>query len=961
VPAGNVPPPTRRAYDRRAAPLVGVAAAIVATGASVARPPMYELSAHRLDNGVTLVHAARPGPVAAVEVWVGAGAADEPAGRPGVAHAVEHMLFRARDPDGGASALAAAIDRIGGEVNAWTSFDATSVHAVVPARALGRGLAAIAHALVHPRLSPDDLDAERGVLAAELRARAAEPATAAAHALFRQLFLVHPYRRPVVGTLASIEGLATGDLEAFFHSWYAGANTIAVVVADADPADVWRAALPLAAMPVRPIARSPRAEPAQRAARIAVERTPRGAGALTAVALGLRTAGAADPDRTALELLAAAIDARAEGELSAAHHILRDAGALIVTRTASAAVAGVADEVLAALAALGAELDDAELDRAVAAVEAGELRHAETAPGLARQLALVAAELDAGALPIARVAGALAARRAERAHRRRSLAPDAVRAVARARLRPPQIAIAALSPRRAAARPIARALDRHLGGTDARGVRRRARTAVAAAAPTRATPTLAPTTSSGASAARTVRAAPTTSSGASAARTVRAELDNGVVVVVQRDPRASIVAMRALWPGGARLEDDATAGATALLARAITRGCGDRDAAGTATAVADLGGVLAGTAGRNAFGLHAEWPARQWRAGLDLLADCALAPRLAADDVAAARRAQLAELAAVAGEPTRAAFRLFADALYRDHPYHLDPLGTEASVAALTAADVRALHRDRYPASRLVLVIVGDVDPDAALAAATARFGGASRALVVAPRAAGPVLAGRPAAEREVFAYRAGGDAQVVIGFPGAVVGADDRHALAVLAAILDGPTGRLFADVRDGRGLAYDLGVHAVPGVDPGYLAIHVACAPADLDATVAAVRAALDAFRDDGPTAGEVAAAARRLAAAHARAAERRADVAHGLAFAEVFGLGWQAWERTPDALAAVTVDDVADAARRYLRWDRAVIATVRPPAETPGAERRGRVRRETPRDTAERAEPKPRRGRR
>lgn len=429
----------------------------------------------------------------------------------------------------------------------------------------------------------------------------------------------------------------------------------------------------------------------------------------------------------------------------------------------------------------------------------------------------------------------------------------------------------------------------------------------------------------------------------------RVELPNGLVVLIAADKAAPIVAIRALWSGGSRLEDTTTAGATALLARVLPRGCGDRDAAATDAAVAEHGGVLAGTAGRNGFGLHAEWPASAWAAGLELVADCVLAPRLDAGEIAAARADQLAQLDAVDADPGRIAAQLFSQALYRDHPYALDPLGTPDSLANLTADDLIALYRDRYPVSRLVLTVVGDVDPDAVVAAVERRFAAAARPRRLAAAIDAPVVDGRPATEREVYLYRDGTEAEIVIGFPATRITGADRHAVAVLAAILDGPAGRLFAALRDRDGLVYRIGVHAVDGVDTGYLAITTTCAPADADRVVAAVRAELAALADDGATADELDRARAQLTGAHARAAERRADVAHGLAFAEAHGAGWQAYVRYPDAIAGVTAADVAAAARRYLRWDRAVIATVRPPAATPAATRKSRGRVETPRGTA------------
>src|SRR5204863_3872562 len=188
--------------------------------------------------------------------------------------------------------------------------------------------------------------------------------------------------------------------------------------------------------------------------------------------------------------------------------------------------------------------------------------------------------------------------------------------------------------------------------------------------------------------------------------------------------------------------------------------------------------------------------------GLDLLADCIVDPRLATADVTSAQRDQLALVADADADASRAAARLFAQTLYRDHPYALDPLGTADSVANLTADDLAALYRDRYPISRLVIAVVGDVDPDAVVAAVERRFAAAAHPRRLAPAVAAPVVDGRPAAEREVYLDRAGTEAEIVIGFPAARITGADRHAVAVLAAVLDGPAGRLHAALRDRRGL---------------------------------------------------------------------------------------------------------------------------------------------------------------
>ncbi len=88
---------------------------------------------------------------------------------------------------------------------------------------------------------------------------------------------------------------------------------------------------------------------------------------------------------------------------------------------------------------------------------------------------------------------------------------------------------------------------------------------------------------------------------------VREVLPNGMKVLIKRESAVAVVAMRAVWPGGTRLETDATSGTTSLLSTVITRGCGDRDADAFVTEVDRLAGGIAGIGGRNSFGVRAEW------------------------------------------------------------------------------------------------------------------------------------------------------------------------------------------------------------------------------------------------------------------------------------------------------------------------------------------------------------------
>jgi zinc protease len=584
-------------------------------------------------------------------------------------------------------------------------------------------------------------------------------------------------------------------------------------------------------------------------------------------------------------------------------HALRDPGLLVLSATARLRDA---PRSLAALvdhsARLVDELSSGELDKARITVETAVVRQLETAQGRARSLgwhATVAGDPQFGHVYLDRI-------RAVRRH-------DVAHVLARY-LRPGNASVAAILPGTSRDRPRRAAWAKQ---AEAR-VRKALATPIPAAAP---------------------------------ALEKRVVLASGLTLVVRRDPAVPIVAIRAVWRGGQRVEDAEHAGAGALIARLLTRGCGGRDAQAVADQIDRLGGALAGVAGRNSFGVAAEWLARSWLPGLELVADCILEPALPSAELVRERRLLLDDQLAQSASPSQAVFRLFSEALYGAHPYGRDVLGTPASVAGLSRTALAAFYRERYPVSAMTLAIVGDIEIDEVIAAVRRRFDRAPGRAAPVAAPVDPVIPPAPQGmrserEREVYRYLDRAQAHLVIGFPGATVDAADRFALEVLVAILGGQSGRLFAELRDHQALAYRVSAHSIEGIDPGFVAIYLSCAPEKLPAAVAGVRNELARLGDGAQgaqgsvTAAEVERAQRYLIGAHEIAMQRRAAVANAMAYHEAYGLGWQSWVGYDAAIRAVTPAQVSAAVARYLNSDRAITATVRPPVATPAAKRRSKL---------------------
>jgi zinc protease len=235
-----------------------------AASAQTGGPPGLEQ--FQLRNGMTLIvkpdHRA---PTAVHMVWVRVGAMDEVDGTSGVAHALEHMMFKgtAQLKPGEFSRRVAAL---GGRENAFTSRDATGYHQQIQAARLEEVMKLESDRFAHNQWPDDEFKREIEVVKEERRMRTEESPRAMLHeVLGATAFEASPYRRPVSGWMSDLDAMTPDDVREFHKRWYVPANAAVVVVGDVDPQQVLRLAekyyggVALRAVP----ARKPRTEPAQ--------------------------------------------------------------------------------------------------------------------------------------------------------------------------------------------------------------------------------------------------------------------------------------------------------------------------------------------------------------------------------------------------------------------------------------------------------------------------------------------------------------------------------------------------------------------------------------------------------------------------------------------------------------------------------------------------------------------------
>jgi predicted Zn-dependent peptidase len=189
----------------------------------------------RLDSGLTVaVEPMDSTRTASIGVWIGVGARDEPSDLAGVSHFLEHLLFKGTSTRS-ARDISQSIDRVGGDVNAYTSKEYTAYYCRVPARSVAMGIELLGDVVSAPLLAPDDVESERRVILDELAMDDDSPEDVVHRAFTEQLFGGHPLGRETAGERKSVEAISGDAVRGFFDEHYRSGNAVVAVAGAVDP------------------------------------------------------------------------------------------------------------------------------------------------------------------------------------------------------------------------------------------------------------------------------------------------------------------------------------------------------------------------------------------------------------------------------------------------------------------------------------------------------------------------------------------------------------------------------------------------------------------------------------------------------------------------------------------------------------------------------------------------------
>ncbi len=840
-----------------------------------------------LENGLTVVlRENHSSPVVAVQVWVKAGSVTEPEDRAGISHILEHMAFKGTKRRGPGQ-IAREVEALGGQINAYTSFDQTVYHITISGRFLGNALDILADTLGNSVFDADELAREKEVVLEELRMNEDNPGRMNGKALFREAYRTHPYGRPVIGYDETIRKTTRDDLVAYFSRFYYPGNMVLVIAGDVDPGKarplVEKAFLPLKAHAAPP-AGAP-AEPPQEETRVKIQ----GRDAKRAyLDIGFHGPSMRDGDVFSFDLLSMILGS---GQTSRLYHEVKDArglvdsvgayaytpkdeGVLIVSATGAADKAKEAlREILLQTFRLAAEPPEGqELARAKTSIESDFVYSLESAGSLARHVGFFETTLDDGGF--------------ERKYLQkiRAVTADDILTAARKYLRPENLTVAAVFPQ---------GEDGLLSGEEVRKIASEAyREAITPAEKEK-------------------------QQGA----VVREVLENGIRVIVREDRAVPVVAMEAGFLGGLRGEPKENGGVSAIAAEMLTKGTKFRTAREISEAVENIAADLSGFSGRNSFGLRGRSMSKDFATEFRLFTESLRWPTFPAEELEKKRREILGRLKLQKDDMTRSVILLFLETHYGDHPYARNPLGTEETIQAITREDVEGFYRRWADPRNLVIAVSGDIGVHEALSAVREAFGDF-------PRQSGFIPIG-PMPVPEEVGIRRGEEpgekeqAHFLIGYTGARIKDPDRYALDVLGSALAGMGGRLFTNLRDKKSLAYTVTSFSSEQVDPGFFAFYMGTSVDKRENAIEETLREIEEVRANGVTAEEFERAKKWMIGTYEIGLQSNSAYVDKLLFNELYGVGYEEAFREPERIEAVTLEEVNRAAAKILRTDRYTIA--------------------------------------
>ena len=867
-----------------------------------------------LDNGLTVltkeVHTA---PVVTVQVWYKIGSHNEAPGVNGIAHQLEHMMFKGTKER--PIQFGRLFSALGSASNAFTSYDQTAYFGTVEREKLKALLVLESDRMQNSLIEPQQLEKEKRVVISELQGYENSPSYRLNRAVMRAAFPTQPYGLPVGGTKADVQKFTVDQVLEYYRKYYSPDNATLIIVGDFQTEPTLAAVKETfgkvqgkhSAAQSEKNPASPIQNPKSKTQNPIILREEGSASFLHEV---YPLPAINHPDVPALDLMDYVLTGGRNSRLTQA---LVESGIASDLSGGAVNLIGAGWYELSATAAPGQKLE--KIDQVLAS-ELAKLREQGVTPEeLNRAKTQLTANVILGNRDITSQATQLGydeLSAGDYRHTDRYLAAVQkvsaadVQRVAQTYLKPENQTVGFFEPTQ---------LDAKAGAGSAGA----GKTSENFSAGSPVDP------------AEVAKYLPQVDSSATATAQALPEeirLANGMRILLLPDRSTPTVTLTGYIRGGTEFDSEAKAGLASLTADNVMNGTKTRNALEIAKALEERGASLGFGANREGVNIQGNSLAADLPILIQTFADVVQNATFPPDKLELTRQQMLTALKVKLDTPSQVAIRTFQQTAYpKNHPFYAFP--TQESLKGISREDVMNFYQKHYRPDTTVLSLVGDFDPAKVRSLLETRLSSwqdsgqppvATYPQVPLPQTRvelNPLLPGKA-------------QSITLLGYRG-IERKDPRYyAALVLNQIVGGDTlsSRLGTEIRDRLGLTYGIYSYFQAGLHQGPFLIQMQTAPEDARKAIASTIALLQQIQQKGVTSSEVAAAKRSITSEYPVGLAEPDSLAQTILNNEVYDLGASELRNFVSKIEAVTLEQVNQAAKELLHPGNLVVVTAGPP---------------------------------
>lgn len=610
---------------------------------------VHAMNNFSLDNGLQYIFEQRKDTgVVAIQVWVKVGSKYEEAGTAGITHFIEHLIFKGTEKVK-ANEMASRIESLGGVVNAYTSYDNTVYHIIVPKSAFEEGFELLIDAVRNPAFPENEVTKEKRVVLEEIKMGEDDPQRKLFNELFSLSYKGHPYGRPVIGFADTVKNISRDDIAKYFSAHYSPDNMMILVAGDFDEAKATEL-IKKHAGGKRGNVEKALEKGAKDEKKGNKEKTVEKNVRESYLALSYRIPSMLHEDTPALEILGTILG---DGESSRLQQQLKnkkglvtnsatyvftpkEEGLFVIYATFKGRDYGpIKEEIGKEVAGLKGEGPTPwEIKKAKNMIRASYVYSAETVQGRARQIGNF-----------------------------QTLTGD-----------PYFIDKFLVKIDMVTAEDLKRVAEKYIAGKDSNLVM---------LLPKKTTQPSNPYTF---------------------------KLKNGFTCVVNKNEASPSFAFRVGFVGGMKEEAEGKNGTFSLISRMLLKGTKERNATKIAEEIDFLAGGISPFSGKNVFGLSGRFLSKDAAEALGLLKELLTSTVLKEEELKKVKEEVLSDIRQRDDDPVRHTFLRFNEILYKEHPYSKDPVGKESDITVIGLEDLEKTYKDFLTPSNAVLAISGNVD-----------------------------------------------------------------------------------------------------------------------------------------------------------------------------------------------------------------------------------------------------------